>query len=194
MNRENSVSRRIRYDRQHPDGTCRWCSGDVSPPRRTFCSSMCVHEYRIRSDNRYMRECVYKRDKGVCVACKVDTRLIGKQLLKVIGTPTESSVRKMYSVGKNRRVYKKSGEVPYLMSITLLWFVVVVAALGWTISEPCARHVTRVTWSSNSGLKSKNTRSVKLIIIFFDVQIQLHTVWRIVEKCMRTFTTMVIYP
>jgi len=55
-------------------GKCRYCEKDVKPPRRTFCSNVCVHEWRIRSDIKYMREKIYERDLGICALCKIDTR------------------------------------------------------------------------------------------------------------------------
>jgi 5-methylcytosine-specific restriction protein A len=55
---------------------CRWCNKEVSPPRRTFCSDECVHEWRMRSSTKYLRELVYVRDCGVCSACNTDTRRI----------------------------------------------------------------------------------------------------------------------
>jgi 5-methylcytosine-specific restriction protein A len=48
---------------------CRWCKTAVSGRRRTFCSDACVHEWRLRSSASYLRECVYKRDKGICALC-----------------------------------------------------------------------------------------------------------------------------
>lgn len=58
---------------------CRWCSGSVQPPRRTFCSNECVHQHRIRTNQRYMRECVYKRDNGICALCSQDTKKIARE-------------------------------------------------------------------------------------------------------------------
>ena len=52
---------------------CRWCQTEVAPPRRSFCSDACVHEHRLRTNNRYMRCAVYKRDRAVCATCGVDT-------------------------------------------------------------------------------------------------------------------------
>ena len=48
---------------------CRWCRGPVPPPRRTFCSDACVHEWKIRSSPWYVRREVKKRDKGICRIC-----------------------------------------------------------------------------------------------------------------------------
>jgi 5-methylcytosine-specific restriction endonuclease McrA len=48
---------------------CRWCRTPVQPPRRTFCSDACVHEWKIRSSPWYVRQQVKKRDKGTCRLC-----------------------------------------------------------------------------------------------------------------------------
>lgn len=48
---------------------CRWCRGPVTPPRRTFCSDGCVHEWKIRSSPWYVRQQIKKRDKGICQIC-----------------------------------------------------------------------------------------------------------------------------
>ena len=48
---------------------CRYCAKEVAPPRRTFCSEHCVHQYRLRSDSGYIRQCVLERDRGVCALC-----------------------------------------------------------------------------------------------------------------------------
>lgn len=53
---------------------CRFCKTEVLPPRRTFCSELCVHEWKIRSNNKYMRACLYERDLGICHLCSLDTR------------------------------------------------------------------------------------------------------------------------
>lgn len=54
---------------------CRWCGEEVRPPRRTFCSDAHVHEWKLRSSVKYLREKVYERDLGKCASCGVDTRL-----------------------------------------------------------------------------------------------------------------------
>lgn len=60
---------------QGPTGRnlCRWCALEVPPRRSTFCSEYCVHEWKLRSDPGYLREHVFRRDKGICVICRVDT-------------------------------------------------------------------------------------------------------------------------
>jgi len=76
----SSLARRLeghtRPARKDENGVrrCRWCEGPVlAKNRRTFCSDPCVHEFRLRSDPGYLRAQVFKRDKGVCASCDVDT-------------------------------------------------------------------------------------------------------------------------
>ena len=52
---------------------CRWCALEVPPPRITFCSEYCVHEWRMRTDTGYLRERIFERDRGVCAGCSLDT-------------------------------------------------------------------------------------------------------------------------
>lgn len=64
-------------NKKGPNGfrLCRWCKKEVQPPKRTFCSDPCVHEWKLRSNTGYLRKHTYKRDLGVCAMCKSDTRL-----------------------------------------------------------------------------------------------------------------------
>lgn len=52
---------------------CRWCGTEVTPPRRTYCSDACIHEWRLRSDPGYLRSRVFERDRGICALCGTDT-------------------------------------------------------------------------------------------------------------------------
>lgn len=54
-------------------GLCRWCALEVPRGRYTFCSTYCVHEWRLRSQPGYLREQVFLRDRGICAICSVDT-------------------------------------------------------------------------------------------------------------------------
>ena len=85
---------------------CRWCNGPVKPPKRTMCSPECVHEIRIRTSNNYLRQCVYKRDKGICKLCNIDTKLIAKQALEM-----NEEDRNNYLISNNislkRKIWKK---------------------------------------------------------------------------------------
>ena len=60
-----------------PEGRnlCRWRSLEVPKRRSTFCSEWCVHEWKLRSNPGYLRECVFERDHGVCAACGIDCRM-----------------------------------------------------------------------------------------------------------------------
>ena len=53
---------------------CRRCGKEVPPDRRTFCSDTCVHQWRLRTQPRYVRQCVWARDHGVCAVCRLDTQ------------------------------------------------------------------------------------------------------------------------
>lgn len=66
------------------ESLCRWCEKPVERPRRTYCSDDCVHEWRLRSDPGYLRRCVFKRDRGVCALCLVDTEKLRKQVIKAL--------------------------------------------------------------------------------------------------------------
>lgn len=81
--------------------SCRWCKGDVHPPRRTFCSKSCVHEHLLRANNKYMRNQVYARDKGVCSMCSVDCKLVAKQV-QLHGRVA----RDKYGISAHRRCWK----------------------------------------------------------------------------------------
>jgi 5-methylcytosine-specific restriction enzyme A len=83
------VTTRRRKDSLRPpkghDGRprCRWCRGEVAPPRRTFCGPACVHEWKLRRDPSYVRKCVLKRDDGKCARCGEDT-ILGWHSLKIL--------------------------------------------------------------------------------------------------------------
>jgi 5-methylcytosine-specific restriction endonuclease McrA len=62
---------------------CRWCGVGVAGRRRTFCSDSCVHEWKLRTDPSYLREQVFRRDKGVCAACRLDTESLRKDKRKL---------------------------------------------------------------------------------------------------------------
>ena len=62
---------------------CRRCGQEVSPPRRTFCSEVCVHEWRLRTDSNYLREQVFRRDRGICALCATDTIKLASSLRRL---------------------------------------------------------------------------------------------------------------
>ena len=88
-------------------GGCRWCNSSIKPPRRTFCSAACVHEHKLRSDNRYMRGCVYQRDRGLCGVCGVSTILVGRAIRSAETKEEELRLRKIFSVPSKRKVWRR---------------------------------------------------------------------------------------
>ncbi len=62
---------------------CRWCGHEVGKGRRTFCSAVCVHEWKLRADSGYLRDHVFHRDKGVCAECGADTVALRRDLRKL---------------------------------------------------------------------------------------------------------------
>lgn len=85
---------------------CRWCSGPVYPPRKTMCSKECVHELKLRISGRYVRDCVYIRDNGICSICSIDTKEIAKKALLLNGEELFDYL-KQYNIGKKRKIWKK---------------------------------------------------------------------------------------
>lgn len=82
--------------------TCRYCGTTKIPPRRkTFCSQSCVDNYMIRISSSYLRNMVYKRDKGICSMCNVDTKKIAKRLIE------EPDLRAEYNITAKRKIWKQ---------------------------------------------------------------------------------------
>ena len=65
---------------------CRWCNLEVPPRRFTFCSEWCVNEWKLRTDPGYVREQVFRRDRGICALCGCDARTAYFDLKRSRGT------------------------------------------------------------------------------------------------------------
>lgn len=85
---------------------CRWCNGPVKPPKRTMCSPECVHEIRIRTNTNYVRDCVYKRDKGICSICTIDTKKIAKEALS-LDTENRKQLLIKNNISLKRKIWKR---------------------------------------------------------------------------------------
>ena len=85
---------------------CRWCNGPVKPPKRTMCSPECVHEILIRTNNNYLRTCVYKRDKAICALCGIDTKDTAKNALLLEGIDRENFLKE-HSISLKRKIWMK---------------------------------------------------------------------------------------
>lgn len=59
---------------------CRKCGTEVPKGRRTFCSQECVDAWVITSNPGRARQLVFKRDKGVCASCGLDTVALQKSI------------------------------------------------------------------------------------------------------------------
>lgn len=88
---------------------CRWCGVPVVPPKRTFCSKECVHEWKLRSSPQYVRQCLFKRDRGVCTSCGLDTYKLSKGLRKPLAGESKEDwskrvkqTRKKYNIPDHR--------------------------------------------------------------------------------------------
>lgn len=82
---------------------CRWCSLEVPPPKRTFCSAWCVHEWKLRTDPGYLRDCVLKRDKAICAECRADTHEAWLRLKRARGERRTLMLAKWGMAKMNRR-------------------------------------------------------------------------------------------
>ncbi len=75
-----------RVDARHlpkgPNGRalCRTCATEVPKGRRTFCGDECADDWAVRNSPSLMRQRVFKRDRGVCALCGVDSAHLGKTL------------------------------------------------------------------------------------------------------------------
>lgn len=49
------------------------CGRESSPPRRNWFSQECVDAWKERNDITTIRRKVYKRDKGICAQCGINT-------------------------------------------------------------------------------------------------------------------------
>lgn len=69
---------------------CRQCNFQCPIPTRSFCSSGCLHLYKLRSSSSYVRRCLMTRDQGVCQMCHLDCeklrRSLNAQLRRVQGS------------------------------------------------------------------------------------------------------------
>lgn len=94
---------------------CRFCKNEVQPPRRTFCGNKCVHEWKLRSDVKYLRHYVYERDLGKCALCKVDTRY---QKIRIEDLLYESNKSK---IDRNYKAYLKTLNITEFESQKSIW-------------------------------------------------------------------------
>lgn len=94
---------------------CRWCKGAVMPPRRSWCSDECVHEFLIRSGAESLRRAVYKRDKGICKQCGGDT----DKILRVTSRTDNNDIWQVFrSMGFNRDRFQSLWEADHILEVS----------------------------------------------------------------------------
>jgi len=89
---------------------CRWCNNPVLPPRRTMCSDECAHEIKLRANSRYLRRCVFKRDKGICAICSIDTKNIAKEALQINliqDKELQLEYLKKHNISSKRKIHRR---------------------------------------------------------------------------------------
>lgn len=84
---------------------CRFCGKETEPPRRTFCSDQCVHQFKIQSSGGYAREQVFQRDRGVCAKCGLDTEKLKQVLYRVRMEKGDQDYRMLLNYYKEKYGY-----------------------------------------------------------------------------------------
>lgn len=87
--------------RRDPQGRriCRWCDGLVPPPKKTFCSEPCIHEWKLRTQPEYRRPYLMDRTKGCCEVCGTDTVELQRRLRHATTAATNQLGRPWYQAG-----------------------------------------------------------------------------------------------
>jgi 5-methylcytosine-specific restriction protein A len=81
---------------------CRWCRRRVTPPRRTFCSNACVHEWKVRSSPWYVRREVKKRDKGTCRLCALNVVKAHRDWTRAQPPAADRAARRLWRAARPR--------------------------------------------------------------------------------------------
>lgn len=85
---------------------CRYCNSTVYPPRRTICSPECQHQLLIRTNNRYLRQQIYIRDKGICNICNLDTKKIASIALSLDPEERKNYLKDL-GISLKRKIWKR---------------------------------------------------------------------------------------
>ncbi len=62
---------------------CRQCGDEVPKGRQTFCSQACVDAWSVKTNPGHARRLVFKRDRGVCAVCGLDTEALVRELKRL---------------------------------------------------------------------------------------------------------------
>jgi 5-methylcytosine-specific restriction endonuclease McrA len=80
-------------------GKCTWCDKTVPAHRETWCSPECVERYQLTQPQKLRQE-VYKRDRGICGQCGMDTEKFLAELQTVIADPFHQGHRPVLGLCK----------------------------------------------------------------------------------------------
>ena len=58
-----------RFDESTGYPLCRMCGKVLNDKRRTFCSPVCVRDFKMLTDWKRVRRVIYERDGGICMKC-----------------------------------------------------------------------------------------------------------------------------
>lgn len=102
-----------------PKGRCKWCGGEVKPPRRSWCSEACNQEFMIRFSAQSAAYHVFRRDGHICAACGIDCAWLERErnlIKKTIGWHTyiysETSRAQWGAYGKSAHLAEIDHIVP----------------------------------------------------------------------------------
>ena len=82
--------------------------------RFTFCSDFCVHEWRLRSQPVYLRQQIFKRDKGVCAHCGLNALKEHARLRRARG---DARRELMQHWGLNLRMRKSLWDADHILPV-----------------------------------------------------------------------------
>lgn len=85
---------------------CRWCKGPVKPPNRMWCGDkVCIHEWKRRTSWPLTRDDVFRRDRGICALCGLDTKTVDPGI--ILGLITKSRKLQPEANDHRRAMYEQ---------------------------------------------------------------------------------------
>ncbi len=149
----------MQYD-EDGNPLCRWCKSIVKPPKKTFCSKECIHQWKLRTSTSYLRKCVVRRDKGICAICKVNCLAITRGFKRPKRGETwpawkarVTALRKKYGIPKHRTTFY---DVDHILPVAEGGGAMIddLMANCRTLCLPCHRKVTSAFATKRAKKKS----------------------------------------
>lgn len=93
---------------------CRQCGDEVPKGRQTFCSQACVDAWSVKTNPGHARRQVFKRDRGVCAVCGLDTEALKQELWRLRGFARvlDRWERKINNVSDRTMTFELARETP----------------------------------------------------------------------------------